>query len=262
MSILVPGRITGLVVMAIIVVLGIWALERAKRGKVRAVRELAGMAGLRIAAGRCAEMGRPFFHTTGHGGGGLYTARGPQHMAGIAILGYIARLCAKLGVKAVSLTAFPELIPVTEDTIRMAYLGEGKADQVKPDMVRFLSSYALAFKQGYIGQLTREKAGAASLCGAIWPSDALHMSEPGVIIGAMQIGGAIDTDTLSMLALTCDYVFLGEELYAAGAFASENPTQLSVMFASDIVKIGLVLLMIFGFILSSAGVKIAQLFTI
>lgn len=262
MAFFVEGTVFGLIMFAIIVILALLTLQKAKQGYVREVRTLPGIEGIREAIARCAEMGRPCFLTTGHGGGGLYTSRGPQHMAGIAILSLVARLTAKLGVDLVTTWPFPELLPVAEDTIYQAYLMEGKPEEVRTDMVRYIAGYALAFKMGYIGQLTRENAGAAIVTGAIWPSDALQMTEPGVLIGAIQIGGAPTMDTMSMLALTCDYTFIGEELFSAGAFASEDPIQLGVLFSSDIVKIGLILLMIVGVLLTTMGTNISPIFDI
>ncbi len=262
MSILVAGRITGLVFLAIIVILAILILQWAKRGKVIKVREIAAMAGTREAVARCAETGRPCLFTTGHGGGGLYTDKGPGHMAGVAILGFVSRQCAKLGARVIALSPFPEMIPLLEDTIRQAYLMEGKPEEVTPDMVRFLSSQALAYKLAYIGEVTRENAGAAVICGYVWASDALHMAEPGVMIGAIQIGGAPEISSLSMLGLICDYTFMGEELYAGAAVASEDPVQLGVLFTQDIVKIGLILMILAGFLLTIAKVDISQIFSL
>jgi len=262
MSILIQGRISALVIFIVISGLGVWTLERAKKGFLQEVRTLAGIEGLNEAIARCVEEGRPIFLTTGHGGGGLYTDNGPAHMAGVGILGFVARQCARLGAKLVTCWPFPEMLPIAEDVIYQAYLMEGRPNEVPPDSVRYLSSYALAFKMGYIGQLTRENAGAAVITGAIWASDALQMTEPGVQMGATQIGGAVAMSSVSMLALTCDYTFIGEELFSAGAFAAEDPTQLGVMYASDLVKLGLMAIILLGIVLSSVGIDVSQILTI
>lgn len=99
MSLLISGRISALVTFLIVSILAIWCLERGKKGVIKRVRTLAGIEGIREAVERCVEEGRPVFLTTGHGGGGLYTDNGPAHMAGLAILGYVSRLCARLGAK-------------------------------------------------------------------------------------------------------------------------------------------------------------------
>jgi hypothetical protein len=111
----------------------------------------------------------------------------------------------------------------------------------------------------YVGTITRENAGACLLVGAVYPSDALQMLEPGVQVGAVQIGGGTDLGTCSMFAATCDYFFIGEELYVAGAASAEDPIQLSIVYASDIIKIGLLILMIAFVLLTSMGINLAPI---
>ena len=251
-----------MIIFAIIVVLTLYTIQRAKQGHVREVRSLAGMDGIKEAIARSAEMGRPCFFTTGHGGGGLYTTNGPAHMAGISLLDFSARECARTGTKIVTCWPFPELVPIAQDVIEHAYVAAvGNAD-VPSDSVRFLSTYALAYKMGWMGQLYRERAGSVLTLGPVWPSDALQMTEPGVMIGALQVGGAPGMDTMSMLALTCDYIFIGEELYSAGAMASGDPVQLGTLFGSDVLKVGFIILVVAGFILTTMGIKIGTIFNL
>ena len=244
----------------VIIILALWTLQRVKQGKVRMVRMLPGIAGIQEAISRCAETARPCFLTTGLSGR-IYGHKGPDHMAGIAILSLVAKFCARLGVNLITCWPHPEMLPIAEDTVYQSYFVEGKAEEFRKEyMVRYLGGGG--FKINYMGLLTRENAGANILCGSIWASDALQLMEPGAMIGALQIGGANDMSTISMLALVCDYTFIGEELYSAGALASENPFQLATLFASDMIKIGLILLMIVGVFLTSAMIDVSPIFGI
>jgi hypothetical protein len=256
-TILVAGRIFALAVLIITVALGLWGLSAAKGGRTITIRPLAGMAGINEAVRRCVEIGRPVFFTTDHGGGGLYSAKGPDHMAGMGILYYLSKLTAKLGVDLKTLHAFPELVPIAEETVRQAYIMEGEIEKVNPSMFQYLGR---AFSVSYIGQLIREKAGAAIVCGSIWPSTGLQITEPGVKIGAIQVGGVVEIGSIAMLAATCDYTFIGEELYVAGALASEDPIQLGVTLASDIIKMFILLIIIAGVFLTSMGMDISPIF--
>ena len=64
-------------------------------------------------------------------------------------------------------------------------------------------------------------------------------------IGAIQVGGVVEIGSIAMLAATCDYTFIGEELYVAGALASEDPIQLGVTLASDIIKLAVLIVIIY-----------------
>ena len=181
-------------------------------------------------------------------------------MAGVSILSYVARLTADLGAKLISITPYAEMVPIQEDTIKESYLMENHPEDYQSDSVRYLSGYSHSFKMAYVGQISREKPGVAILAGPIWASDALQMTEPGAQLGIMQIGGADNMSSLAMLALTCDHLLIGEELYSAAAFSSKDPFQQNVIFALDLIKLGLIAVTILGFLLTAVGVDISPVF--
>lgn len=75
----------------------------AKGGMKIKARTFPAVAAIPEAIGRAAEMGRPVYYSTGMGQGTLNNQlNGPQTLAGISILGYTTRLCAKSGVKITS----------------------------------------------------------------------------------------------------------------------------------------------------------------
>jgi hypothetical protein len=260
MTLLVQGRITGMILLIIIISITIYLLQQAKTGKTRNIRSLPAFEGIKTGIQRSVEMGKPVFFTTAMGGGGIYSDKGTAHMAGISILGYSARLAADLGAELIMITPYAEMVPVAEDTIKEAYIMEGHPEEYSADMVRYLSGYSHTFKMAYVGLMARERPGVSILAGPLWSSDALQMTEPGAQLGVMQIGGADNMTSLSMLALTCDYLLIGEELYSAAAFSSQDPFQLNVIYALDLFKVGLIALIIIGYILSNVGVDLSPIF--
>ena len=64
------------------------------------------------------------------------------------------------------------------------------------------------------------------------------------------------TDAITQLPFfitTCDYTLMGEELYAASAYLSKEPLQLGSLKGQDYGKGFIMLMIIIGTILSSAG---------
>jgi hypothetical protein len=57
----------------------------------------------------------------------------------------------------------------------------------------------------------------------------------------------------------CDYSLIGEELYALGAYVSEDPTVSSSLAGQDIGKFLAVLLIVLGSILLTLGMSIKGL---
>jgi hypothetical protein len=66
----------------------------------------------------------------------------------------------------------------------------------------------------------------------------------------MQLGGMAIGQVAFFVAL-CDYVLIGEELYAAGAILSEDPSLISAISAEDIPKMLIILLIVIGSILAT-----------
>jgi hypothetical protein len=260
MSILIEGRITATLILIIIIAITLFLLQQAKQGVTRSIRSLPAFEGIEEGVQRSVEMGKSVFFTTAMGGGRIYSDKGTAHMAGISILGHVARLCAKLGAELIMITPYPEMVPIAEDTIKESYIMEGQEEEYSPDTVRYLSGYSHAFKMAYVGLLSRMKPAVSILAGPLWSSDALQMTEPGAQLGVMQIGGADNMSSLAMLALTCDHLLIGEELYSAAAFSSQDPFQLNVIYALDLFKIGLIILIVLGFLLTSIGVDITPIF--
>ncbi len=59
--------------------------------------------------------------------------------------------------------------------------------------------------------------------------------------------------------MMCDSVFLGEEIYAAAAIVSQNPTMLSGIFVEELGKFFSIGFSIIGVILALVGLNIAPL---
>ncbi len=59
--------------------------------------------------------------------------------------------------------------------------------------------------------------------------------------------------------MMCDYVFLGEEIYAAAAIVSQNPTMLSGIFVEELGKFFSIAMSIVGVLLALVGLNIAPI---
>jgi hypothetical protein len=61
--------------------------------------------------------------------------------------------------------------------------------------------------------------------------------------------------------MMCDYVFLGEEIYAAGAIVSENPLMISGIIIEEVGKFFVFLLIAIGLILAAIGLDMGAIFS-
>ncbi|HWP31021.1 MAG TPA: DUF6754 domain-containing protein [Fimbriimonadales bacterium] len=212
----------------------------ARRGKEYFIRRIPGIDALEEAVGRATEMGRPVVFTPG-----IASLDNMQVLAGLAVLGWIARQCAKFMVRVIVPVMEPPVVPAAEEILREAYRSEGKEEFFHHSDVRFLSRDQSAFAAGTIGILTREQAAAGFYFGS-FGFESLLIAETGNRIGAIQVAATADYFQIPFFICTCDYTLIGEELYAASAYLSRNPVQVGMLSGQDMAKLLLLVLLFFG----------------
>jgi hypothetical protein len=212
------------------------------------------MAAIPEAVGRAAEMGRPVFWTPGISGALNNSSQGPQVLAAISILEYVTEECVKAGVHIQAIVPLPDALPLVEETMRTAYLREGKPEEFDPEQITFISEQS-PYLTATLGYFQRAKPASNILVGGFY-YEAVVIGEAGSHIGAMQIGGTNNTHQMPFLVATCDYMLLAEELFAAGAAISMNRDMLGSIKGEDIVKVFLMAIIAVGFILGAINVSI------
>ena len=229
----------------------LWSISNARRGAGLQTRRVAGLDALDEALGRAAEMGRPVHYTMG------LQEFEAQTFASMEILRYATTQCAKLDVRIITTNYHPAVHPVIEEVVRGAYIEAGRPDAYREDDVRYLSNQQLAYTSGVIAILEREKVAVNLLFGRFY-AESLIFAESGYAVGAMQIAGTANTHQLPFLVAACDYTLIGEEMYAAGAYLSQNPVLTGSLMGQELGKYIAVILIIFGTILATANVTFLQ----
>jgi uncharacterized membrane protein len=228
-------------------------MRLAKGGMKIKVRTFPAVAAIPEAIGRAAEMGKPVYYSTGMGQGTLNNqGNGPQTLAGISILGYATRLCAKSGVKITYFTPIADSLPLVEETMRTAYMAEGKPDDFDPTTAINFQNEQSPYLTASLGWIQREKPASSLLFGGFY-YESVCIAEAGNTIGAMQIGGTANTHQLPFMIAACDYMLIMEELYAASAEISGNSDVIGSLRGEDILKFLVLIFLGVGVILALVG---------
>lgn len=241
---------TFLMLLLLTAIIG-WYIKRGRDGWVPTIRRIAGLEAIEEAVGRATEMGRPVHYTPGIGP--LSSSVAAMTFAGLEILAVVAKTIARYGAKLIVTIRQPTVLPLAEEVVRQAYLAEGAADLYDPDTVRYLSNAQFAYAAGVLGLMFREKVAANIMLGAFW-AESLVIAETGSRVGAIQIAGTARLTQIPFFIATCDYVLIGEELYAASAIASQNPIKLGSIAGQDIGKAIAVALILAGALMETAGI--------
>jgi hypothetical protein len=217
-------------------------IRGAKRGKSLFVRKLAGLEAMEEAVGRATEMGKPVLFIPG-----IQEIDEIQTIAGLSILGRVARVTARYETPLVVPVLYPMALAAAGEVVKGAYLDSGRPESFKPDMVRYVAGEQFAYVAAVNGIMLREKPAANIYMGAFY-AESLLLAETGFAAGAIQIAGTAMPEQLPFFIAACDYTLMGEELYAASAYLSKEPLMLGSLKGQDLVKIILIGCIVLGVI--------------
>jgi len=229
------------------------AIQMGKQGKIK-IRRIPGLDAIEEIVGRSVEMGRPVFDIIGMG---VFTdIYATQTIAGLSILSYVSTLCARLGAELYAPQASVDVLPVAAEIVRESYRLEGKEDEINiEEKLPYLSGTQFAWASGIIGMAARLRPAGNIMIGPFW-AESMMFAESFDRVGAMQIGGTARLYQIPFFAALCDYVLIGEEIFAAGAYVSGDPQQIGSIAAQDWYKLAALALGILGALLATAGVTV------
>jgi len=208
----------------------IYFIAHAKRGKKLFIRKIAGLEAVDEAIGRATEMGRPILFIPG-----INDMDDVQTIAGITLLGRVAKVVADYDIKINMPVARSLVMTTARETIREAYIGAGRPDAYNDDMVRYITDEQFGYVAAVDGIMVREKPATCFYLGAFF-AESLILAETGNSIGAIQIAGTAMPAQLPFFVAACDYTLIGEELFAASAYLSGEPKQLGSLKGQDVGK--------------------------
>ena len=215
-------------------------IRSTKRGKSLFIRKLAGLEAVEEAVGRATEMGKSVLFVPGIG-----ELDEIQTIAGLSVLGRVARITAQYETPLVVPVLYPMALAAAGEVVKGAYLDSGKPESFKPEMVRYVAGEQFAYVAAVNGIMLREKPAANIYMGAFY-AESLLLAETGFAAGAIQIAGTANPEQLPFFIAACDYTLMGEELYAASAYLSKEPLMLGSLKGQDLIKILLVASIIIG----------------
>jgi len=219
----------------------------AKRGYRFYVRPIAGIRAVDDAIGRATEMGRPILYVPGLG-----TAADVATIAAFTILGRVARKVAEYNTRVIVPNYDPVVMTVCQEVVKGAYSAAGKPDMYDPKDVYFITQDQFPYTAAVNGIMMRQKPATNFYMGMFY-AESLVLAETGFISGSIQIAGTDQLIQIPFFVSVCDFVLMGEELYAASAYLSQEPQQLGTLKAQDWGKVLVVILIIAGMIFTTIG---------
>jgi hypothetical protein len=233
-------RAVVLVLMLIFCGFALFFIYHARRGKTMYVRPIAGINAVDEAIGRATEMGRPILFVPGLGD--------PSQVATIAaftILGRVAKRVAEYQTRIIVPNYDPVVMAICQEVVKEAYSAAGRPEAFSDKDVYFITQDQFPYTASVNGTMLRELPATNFYMGKFY-AESLVLSETGFVAGSIQIAGTDELVQIPFFVAACDYTLMGEELYAASAYLSQEPQQLGTIKAQDMGKVLAIALMIVG----------------
>jgi hypothetical protein len=221
-------------------------------GRQPFIRRVAGLDAIEDAVGRSTEMGKPVVASYGW----AFSSFDYWTVAGLTLLSHIAKQCVRNNTRLIVPTGGSTgsfiVRPVAVEIVKNAYEAAGKVDMFNENDMPFLSGDQFAMGSGYAGILLTERPGSMVLAGSS-AADAMMIAEVSNQVGAITITAPTYIGNVAALACASDYVMIGEEAIAAGAYLSQDAAQLASIRTQDIYKFIAVGAIVLGWIALALG---------
>lgn len=219
----------------------------ARQGKSLFLRKIPGLDAVEEAVGRATEMGRPVLFVPG-----IAELDEIETIAAISILGRVASITAQYETPLRVPVRYPLVLAAGQEVVEQAYIAAGKKDIYDKDCVRYVAGEQFAYTANVNGYMMRERPATNVYMGAFF-AESLLLAETGNAAGSIQIAGTARPEQLPFFIAACDYTLMGEELYAASAYLSHEPVMLGGLKGQDFIKMLIIVCIILGVVLVSAG---------
>ena len=210
----------------------LYYINSAKKGKIKEVfiRRIPALNYIDEAVGRSTELGKPILYIPG-----IMDIDNIQTIASLSLLSYIAQKSALYETELIMPVSRSVVMTVAQEVVKEAYLKVGRSDLYRADRIFYLTDDQFGYAAAVDGMISRERPGAIFLIGAFY-AESLILAETGFSAGAIQIAGTAMITQLPFFIAACDYVLIGEELFAASAYLSTDIIDKITLKTQDISK--------------------------
>jgi hypothetical protein len=247
------AKLNNLLLMLAFGAVVLFSIRRARTNPDIFLRRIPGLDAVEEAVGRATEMGRPVLYLTGSGE--LSGSGDPSDLSTIAatiILGEVAKRVATYGTELKIPHRAPIVMAISQEIVKESYLAAGRPDAYQEEANFFITRDQFAYTAAVDGIMVREQPAANFFMGYYY-AESLLLAETGATTGAIQVAGTDADYQLPFFITSCDYTLIGEELYAASAYLSREPTLVGAVRGQDLGKGFLLSVMVLGSLLVTLG---------
>ena len=218
----------------------VYFIRAARQGKEFYIRPIPGLSAVDEAIGRATEMGKPILYVLGTG-----TASDIATIAGYTILSRVAKRSAEYQTQILVPVNDPVMLAMGQEVVKEAYVQAGRPEVYNADNISYVSAMQFPYVAAVNGLMQRERP-ATNFYMGVFHAESLLLAETGSTTGAVQISGTDQLAQIPFFVAATDYTLIGEELYAASAYLSQEASQIGPLKAQDYTKVLVIIVLIVG----------------
>lgn len=205
---------------------------------------------LRRAVGRVVEDGSRLHVSLGRGG--LVTPQGASALAGLSILRRLADLTSAGDRPPIATSGDAALALLSQATLQEAAENSGQLDY-DPSAGRLTGLTPFSYAAGAIPPIRDENVSATVLMGNFGIEAAL-ITDAANRSNTFSLASSDNLAAQAVIYATAQETLIGEELFAAGAYADSGPFHASSLTVQDILRWLAIAVMLGGALLKAAGI--------
>jgi hypothetical protein len=212
------------------------------------IRDFPAIQGMIEGCERAAEEGKRVIVYPAHSA--LNSSTATMTYAYLDFARFTTQEAAKRGVNVRAPVGHPTVLPLLESSMKEIYIRHGRPDLITPDMVEYFA-YG---KDMAVCSMVHDEPGASMMtCFGTGSSGTVTPLGVARQAGALTVGGCLRWTGMYQIALICDYILIGDETYAAADKIAGDPKGVAIEGAGDIIKLGILALLLISGILALVG---------
>lgn len=234
-----------LLIVALVIALTWLHHSQALHGRIPARRPLRGFDIIRSALGRGAETGAAIHVSPGAGTVGN-RARTAETIVGLLAAERVAAEAARNGAPILASSGDAVSYLALRGILRQAYENAGHGSDYNAKNVQLLAhDDPIAYSTGVMNLYGRQRLEASQTIGS-FSQEFLLVGEDGAQRGIPQLAGATSPSALPIMILSTQETLIGEEIFAAEAYISDNDAPLARLRTQDALRIAVIGLIVAG----------------
>lgn len=236
----------GFVILFTILMILFWARDR-KRPRPD-LRPIQAFAKLKRGIGLAVEAGQRLHLSLGHGG--ITGQSSTSAFVGLSLLQRIARAASTSDRPPVATSGEAAQALLSQDTLRSAYRAINAESQFDPDSAQLSGLTPFSYAAGTLPVVYDQQVSVNVLAGSFGSEVAL-IADAAERTGSVSLGGSENLAAQAVLYAAAQEPLIGEELFAAGAYAQAGPMHTASLKTQDVLR-----WLLIGAILAGAALKL------